>query len=147
MVKKYLLIFAILFAPCVVYAGNDDDLVINLTAELTEKILPLDTKALNEAFHLFVGGCGYNSVAIEDAFWEGKMKIPFSVQDLIKLCRENLIDMGHRGIPPHCKRSCTDVAKKYYKLVSEKAKSSAVSVGAVGGAAAAKGKFWKKINF
>jgi len=128
MVKKFLLIFAILFAPCMVHADNDG-LVITSSETLTSEILPLDVNLMkNLYFHTIYedSDCGGDKNILE-YFLDGNIKVPFSAKQLLKVCRKNTTYVTKAYLRGYCKDHCTNFVFKYMQAVTQKAQQSAMT--------------------
>ena len=103
--------------PCGLHA---DGFVITSSAALTEKILPLDVDLIGRLYYSEVWGYEYcaqqDNHELLDNFLEGTIDVPFSAQDLLRICRENTTGI-REGWEDYCKRKCTNFVKQYMKAL------------------------------
>lgn len=85
MIKRILLASLFLFMPMFAHG----DIVIGSMGSFEERNLPFDSEVMNESYAKVLRGyCVKNKQSIFEDFFDGKMVIPFSVKDLLKLCRK-----------------------------------------------------------
>ena len=129
--KKILLIFAILFAPTVLYADGVSDFsnnsgggyTITSSEVLTKKFLPLDSDILSEAVEKTIMRSIEEPIcllSITDDIVEGKFRIPFSAQDLLTLCRKRVFNPRTRTHSYACESDCTYFTLYYMQKIIEK---------------------------
>lgn len=122
--KKFLLIFAILFVPCSGFADVPySSVVISSSEILDKKFLPLDTDALYDArleqnFHNY--DC--DPYDLINSFMNKEIVIPFSVRDLMNVCRKNVVSHVDQRFNKICQIRCSNFALEYYRLLIEKTK-------------------------
>ena len=133
MMKKILLLYAILCAPFSVYAADSTDgIVIGSTESLKEKNLPLDTDALIKALRQDNALCKENEAFVDaysgivsNHFLAGAINIPFSIQDLYLDCTEYYdallySDTVDETKKPRCQNYCSDFVFLYVQELVEK---------------------------
>ena len=143
MMKKILLLSAILCAPFSVYAADSTDgigIVIGSEESLTEKNLPLDTDALTKALRQENASCKENkgfidmySSIVTNHFLAGAINIPFSIQDLYFDCDRayySLYSTDDKKLMPICRNYCSDFVFLYVQeLVKNQGSSYTIDNG------------------
>ena len=122
--KKLFLIF-LLFMPLLCYA--DGGTVITSSDQLTEKILPLDYDLMYNVYRdvMYTYNCT-DKKSIFDAFLEGKVSVPFSGQELLKVCKSVTRDLYDPFDNPYCRKLCSPFVLKYMQEIAKSSKPSEI---------------------
>lgn len=122
-VMKKLFLMFLLFMPPLCYA--DGGIVIGSSNQLTEKILPLDYDLMEDAYKntIFTNDCT-NNRSLYEAFFEGEVNIPFSGQDLLRLCKS--ITRGRDFVDnSYCRNKiCPHFVLNYMQAIAQKNNAS-----------------------
>lgn len=125
LMKKLFLIFLLLFTP--VSAYTDGGTVITSSGQLTEKILPLDFDLMHNVYRdiMYKYNCT-DKKSIFDAFLEGKVSVPFSGQELLKVCKSVTRDLYDPFDNPLCRKRCSNFVLTYMQEIAKSSKPSEI---------------------
>ena len=122
--KKLFLISFLLFIPMAVYS----DTLITSSEQLKAEILPLysfQLKILYGKKVWYSDYCRYKK-DIREYFLDGSIPVPFSGEQLLKVCRKNTVgNYDYPHMKDSCRNDCNDFVFEYMKYIAEEAEKEA----------------------